>query len=109
MPVNSKRKGSTGERELANLLKSHGYDCRRSEQYCGKAGDADVIGLPKIHIECKRVQKLNIDNAIEQAISDANNGELPTVFHRKDRKPWLVTMRFDDWIEMYKAVHDATT
>ena len=109
MPINSKQKGKTGELELAHLLRDHGYDCRRSEQYCGKAGDADVIGLPTIHIECKRNEKLNIDNAIEQAISDAKNGDIPTVFHRKNRKPWLVTMRFDDWIEMYKAVHNGTS
>lgn len=47
------------ERELANLLKDrYGYDCRRGQQFCGSNGDADVVGLPGIHIECKRVEKL---------------------------------------------------
>lgn len=55
--MNSNRKGKEGERELANLLKSHGYDCRRGQQFCGSNGDADVVGLPGIHIECKRVEK----------------------------------------------------
>lgn len=102
MAINSKQKGARGERELANKLKEHGYDCRRSQQYCGSNGDADVVGLPGIHIECKRVQKLNISDAISQAISDAKEGESPTVFHRKDNEGWLVTMRLDDWIELYK-------
>lgn len=103
--MNSKKKGKTGELELANLLKKHGYDTRRSVQYCGSNGDADVVGLDGIHIECKRVERLNIDDAMQQAISDAREGELPAVFHRKNRKKWLVTMTLDDWIGMYeKAV-----
>ena len=54
--MNSNRKGKEGERELANLLKDrYGYDCRRGQQFCGSNGDADVVGLPGIHIECKRV------------------------------------------------------
>lgn len=69
--MNSNRKGKEGERELANLLKDrYGYDCRRGQQFCGSNGDADVVGLPGIHIECKRVEKLNIYEAVEQSISD---------------------------------------
>lgn len=100
--VNSKNKGRKGEQELVRKLKEHGYDCRRSVQYCGANGDADVIGLPDIHIECKRVERLNIEDAMAQAIHDARNGELPTVMHRKNNCKWLVTMRLDDWIELYR-------
>ena len=100
--TNSKQKGARGERELSSKLKQYGYCTRRGQQYCGANGDADVIGLPGIHIECKRVEKLNIYNAISQAKSDINKGEFPTVFHRKDRSEWLVTMTLDDWIKLYK-------
>ena len=100
--TNSRRKGADGERELAKKLKEYGYDTRRGQQYSGANGDADVVGLPGIHIECKRVQQLNIDEAIEQAIRDARGDEMPTVFHRKDRRPWLVTNLFSDWIELYQ-------
>ena len=100
--MNSRDKGARGERELANLLKKHGFDCRRGQQYCGDNGDADVVGLPGIHIECKRVEKLNIDNAIEQSLKDAIDCELSTVIHRKNNKPWLVTMTFDEWMMLYK-------
>lgn len=99
--MNSKQKGARGERELSSKLKEYGFDCRRGQQYCGANGDADVVGLPKIHIECKRVERLNIYDAITQAKADAK-GEIPTVFHRKDRCEWLVTMTLDDWIELYK-------
>lgn len=105
MAINSKAKGAAGERELANLLREHGYkEAKRSVQYCGANGDADVIdALAGIHIECKRKERLNINEAIEQAQADAREGEKPAVFHRKNRKPWLVTMLFEDWLELYKA------
>lgn len=105
MAVNSRRKGSAGERELAALLREAGYkNAKRGQQFSGLQGDADVVdALPHIHIECKRVERLNIDDAIEQSERDAKEGETPAVFHRKNRKKWLVTMRLDDWMQLYKA------
>jgi len=102
--TNSRAKGCRGERELSSKLKEYGYETRRGQQYCGANGDADVVGIEGIHIECKRVEKLNIYNAISQARADAKEGELPTVFHRKDRSEWLVTMSLDDWMKIFKEV-----
>lgn len=59
--TNSRRKGASGERELAKKLREYGYEARRGQQYCGSNGDADVVGIPGIHIECKRVEALNIE------------------------------------------------
>lgn len=101
MTINSKQKGARGERELASILRSYGYECRRGQQYCGANGDADVVGLPGVHIECKRVEKLNLYDAMAQAKADSN-GDIPTVFHRKNNCEWLVTMRLEDWLNMYK-------
>lgn len=100
--TNSRAKGCRGERSLAKALREHGYDCRRGQQFSGANGDADVVGLPNIHIECKRVERLNIENAMAQSIHDAREGELPVVMHRKNNCKWLVTMRLDDWIELYR-------
>lgn len=100
--MNSRNKGAAGERELAAVLREYGFDARRGQQYCGANGDADVVGLPGVHIECKRVEKLNIDNAIEQVISDSKNNEMPAVFHRKNRKKWLVTISLEDFMKLYK-------
>lgn len=101
--MNSREKGAAGERELAGILKKYGYDCRRGQQYCGINGDTDVIGIPGLHIECKRVEKLNIDDALEQSIRDAKDGELPVVMHRKNRKPWKVTLELDEFMKLLKA------
>lgn len=100
--TNSRQKGARGERELANVLKEYGYDTRRGQQYSGANGDADVIGLPHIHIECKRVEKLNIGKAMQQSMNDARDNEVPVVMHRKDRQRWLVTMTMDEWMKFYE-------
>ncbi|KHO62685.1 hypothetical protein THYS13_07480 [Thermoanaerobacter sp. YS13] len=99
--MNSKRKGKRGELELAQLLREYGYDTRRGQQYSGIEGK-DVIGLPHIHIECKRVERLNVYEAVRQAVRDAKEGEKPAVFWRRNREDWLVTMRLEDWIELYR-------
>lgn len=104
--MNSRAKGASGERELANVLKEYGFQTRRGQQYSGANGDADVVGIEGIHIECKRVERLNIDEAMSQSIQDAREGEIPVVMHRKNRKPWLVTMRLEDFIKMRKENED---
>jgi len=102
--MNSRDKGKRGERELAAILKEHGYcEARRGQQYCGADGSADVIGLPGIHIEAKRVEKLNLTMAMAQAMNDARPGEIPAVFHRKNHRQWLVTLTLDDFMKLYKA------
>lgn len=102
--INSKQKGAAGEREFANYCKEKGFDTRRTAQYNGKelGSLADVVGIPGIHIEVKRVEKLNIHNAMEQAVRDCNVvGELPIVAHRKNGKKWLITMTADDWFKLW--------
>lgn len=81
--MNSRQKGAAGERELAGILREYGFNTRRGQQYCGANGDADVIGLPGIHIECKRVEHLNLYDAMAQSNHDAKADETPVVMHRK--------------------------
>lgn len=99
----SRDKGKRGELELAKILREYGYETRRGQQFCGAKGDADVIGLPGIHIEVKRVEKLNLYEAVKQSVRDSVYEDLPAVFHRKNNQEWLVTMRLTEWMEMYKA------
>ena len=98
----SQRKGADGERELAELLREHGYDIRRGGSL--SFGEVpDLMGLPGIHIEVKRVERLNVVEAMDQAIRDADrfHDGAPTLFHRRNRQPWLVTMRLEDWLKLY--------
>lgn len=87
-------------------MKEYGYNCRRGQQFSGIEGE-DVVGLDYIHIECKRVENLNLYNAICQAKRDSKEGQLPSVFHRKNNKKWLVTMELEDWIKVYNEYYSS--
>lgn len=101
--TNSRAKGARGERALANYLKEHGYDARRGQQYSGANGDADVVGLPGIHIECKWVEKVTpsmMADYMKQSMNDANYNEIPVVIHKQNRRGWKVTMNAGDLVQM---------
>lgn len=100
--MNSKQKGARFERLLASKLRDCGYNARRGQQYCGANGDADVIGLPGIHIEAKHQERMMLYDWMSQAKRDAaGTGNLPAVFHKKNNAAILVTMELDDWMKVY--------
>ena len=94
--MNSRRKGKVGEREFAALLREHGFDARRGVQFAGGADSPDVVSeaLRFLHIEVKRTQALNLVDACAQAEGDCG-GKPWIVAHRRNRKPWFITMDAD--------------
>lgn len=102
MPINSRDKGARFEREIAAILKEHGFDARRGQQYCGSNGDADVVGLPGVHIEAKHCEKLQPYDWMNQSKRDAKEDEIPIVVFKKNYHEVLVQMRFEDFMRMYK-------
>ena len=103
MGKSSQRKGRAGEIELALELQRYGYPALPG-QAANHGTTPDVTGLPGIHIECKRVERLNISEAMAQSIRDSAKFRdgLPALFHRRNREPWLVTMRLSDWMKLYR-------
>ena len=100
--MNSKAKGSAGEREFAAILTARGFPANRVDQrYIGGKGRPDVhaAALDGLHFEVKRVERLNVSEAMQQAIRDAA-GRTPVVAHRRNRQPWLITMRLDDFLNI---------
>lgn len=96
----SRDKGKRGEREFARICRDHGYEeASRGQQYCGIEGE-DVVGLPGIHVEVKRVERLDLLGAVMQSQRDAG-GKIPIVAHRKNDAPWLITMTSDDFFAIY--------
>lgn len=107
MPINSKNKGKRGELAWSRLCRSMGYDVRRTAQFCGnnEAGAADCVGIKGVHQEVKFVERLNIQDAMDQSIRDARlakKGEIPIVAHKRSNCEWLVTMRACDFLKVYK-------
>jgi len=103
--MNSKEKGGRGEREFAALCRDEGYDAQRGQQFQGGIDSPDVKGLPGIHVEVKRVERLNIHEAMSQSIRDSGGKAIPIVAHRKNRHEFLITMRAEDWFTLYREYH----
>ena len=102
MSSSQQRKGADGEKELTSILRRAGYPVSWGGNKTYGAVP-DVSGLPGIHIEVKRRERLNITEAMEQAERDADRFRdgAPAVFHRKNKSPWLVTMKLSDWLPLY--------
>lgn len=109
MAINSKQKGKRGERYVVNKFKDRGYQCNRTAQFKGNTGRADDIeGIDYIHAEVKFVERLNISDAMTQAIRDnlaSDRQAFPTVFHKKNNEELLVTMQFSTWINLYDSFY----
>jgi len=101
--MNSRRKGKVGEREFASLLREHGFDARRGQQFSGGADSPDVVSdaLAWLHVEVKRVQHLNLIDACVQAEGDSG-GKPWIVAHRRNHAPWLITMRAEFFFDLLR-------
>jgi Holliday junction resolvase len=113
--MNSREKGKRGERQWRDELRAQGYAARRGQQFAGSADSPDVVcdSLPWIHFEVKAVERLNIEDAMEQArrdskagvISDRSSvGRVPIVAHRRSFRAWLVTMDSETFFNFLRGV-----
>lgn len=109
--INSKQKGKRGELDFRNLLKEHGFDARRGQQFAGSAESPDVIcdALPSVHFEVKYTEKFNAYDAVAQAKRDAGDYKLPVVAHRRNNHDWLVIMPAQDWLNLIKETDRVIT
>jgi Holliday junction resolvase len=100
----SRNKGRNGETQLVHVLETYGYKVRRGAAFLG---EPDILGIPGLHIECKRVERLNLEAAMDQSKRDAKPGEVPVVMHRKNRRPWVVTLSLDDFMRLWGRANGA--
>ena len=99
----SREKGKRGEREVAKILRDHGYnDARRGVQFHGGPESPDVTGLPGVHIEVKRTEICKAYDFLAQSIFDAGE-DIPIVVHRQNGRPWIVIMSLEDFLDVYKG------
>jgi hypothetical protein len=106
MGAMSKRKGRNGEREVAELLRSHGFAARRGQQFSGSPDSPDVVhDIEGIHIEVKRTESFRLYPALEQAKQDRRAGDVPVVFHRQNQRQWVVCMEATDFLSIMRALY----
>lgn len=102
----SKQKGKRGEREVVHLLRGHGYEARRGQQFQGSPDSPDVIAedFHDCHIEVKRTEALSLYTAMEQAKADASSEQRPIVFHKRNGKEWLVIMEAEEFLNLLDSL-----
>ena len=119
--MNSRQKGKVGEREFASLLREHGFDARRGQQFSGSPDSPDVVSdaLAWLHVEVKRVQNLNLAAACAQAEGDQTGSGLTgakpgrtkklawVVAHRRNHASWLITMRAEFFFDLIREFEPA--
>lgn len=90
-------KGKVGEREVVKLIESFGFMARRGQVW---NGEPDIIcpELP-VHFEIKRHEELHITEWFKQAAKDCGD-KYPSVVYRQSRKPWMITLRVTDFLEL---------
>lgn len=98
MGLRSRNKGKRGEREAADILRRLFFlPAKRTSQRRGDLA-ADIDCGCNVHVEVKRRAKIGAMRFLEQAESDAAEGELPIVLLREDGDTeWSVLLRIENF------------
>ena len=94
-----RQKGANAEREVAKMLNEHGYEAKRGQVF---NHEPDIVCDLPIHIEVKRAETTKIHEWFKQS-EEQNRGKIPTVVHRRSKEPWMITMRFEDFLDLLKG------
>lgn len=107
--MNSRQKGARGEREAALAwAQTMGGTARRGQQFAGGGESPDVVtSYPLVHLECKRVERGNPYQWIDQAVADAGP-KVPVVLHKRNRREWLLIVRLADAPRLVAATQVTT-
>jgi hypothetical protein len=97
MSKSQRTKGAVGERELFALLQNElGFVVKRNLAQT-QDGGADTLDVPGWSIECKRVEKLQINSWWAQTLAQAELTQAkPILFYRQSRQPWRAVVRLCD-------------
>lgn len=96
MGAMQRNKGARGERELFCLLSDElGFAVTRNLSQTRDAG-CDSLSIPGFVVEVKRQEQPFSYAWMAQAVAAVTNGEIPVVFHRRNRHPWFAYLRTAD-------------
>ena len=99
--INSRNKGKRGELELVGLLSEYWPECCRNiDQF--KDDKRDVLHTPGVHWQVKRVEKLNIWAALQQAEGEAAEHDVPVVAFRRNRSGWKAALDLHELVALLR-------
>lgn len=112
MGMFARRKGKTGEQELARLLRECFGDIwafeRNSMQ--SRAGGDDFVDNSPFSIECKRVESPSWAAWFKQADEQSRRHsppKMPVIAHRRNHEPWTFTVQMGgrEFARFARALH----
>lgn len=110
MAKNGRQIGAAAERALAHLLQKYGFEARRGQQFKGTKDSPDVIhDMAGFFIECKKREGFTFPamyEALAKAQSEAPEGHRSIVFHKRNRKPWIVVMDADEFMTLMQEIYE---
>jgi len=95
-----REKGARGEREVAAILRAHGFECERTPNSGGLQVKGDLAGSFPAHVEVKFQETARPWAYWEQASNEAPIGLMPVVAFRRKRSPWLAIVKLEDLAEL---------
>ena len=98
MGMTSRRKGASGEREVRDALREHGFLARRDGRF-----DGDIEhNVPGIWLEVKRTERASVWECLAQAARDAEaHGWLvPVIAFRRSRSAWHAILPLDELLRL---------
>ena len=110
-PESAVSKGKSFERELAKEIEERlGGRVWRTPCSGGQWWEkADIAGkgnilVDRFHIEAKRQERVNLEEAYGQALRGAGTGKVPIVVTRKSRDVSMVYMKWDDLLTLLEEL-----
>lgn len=107
--MRSDRKGKRGEREVRDVFRSGGFDCERTPNSGGLRWKGDLRGIPRVHVEVKRAERLAVPAWLRQTYADCPEGHLPVLAFRCNRRAagdplgtWHAVVPLDDFVRLLR-------
>lgn len=103
MSATERRKGKTGELEAIKVIQAHGWPrAHRTSDGRTQAGRCDVGSGPQgVALEIKRVERLNVPQALRRLAEDAGP-DIPILVHRPSRSPWMATLELTELLPLLR-------
>ncbi len=89
--------------EIRDILRTWGYESERTAQLQTGGHGADVDGIPGVHLEVKRQERIEIEKWCRQAEADAARQRAPgrpVTAWRRSREPWRVSLTLEDFLTL---------
>ena len=94
-----REKGANAEREVVHILNRYGIPSRRGQVF---NHEPDIVDDTPIHWEVKRQETTKIGEWYRQSAEQCR-GKIPVVVHRRSREDWMITMKLEDFLKLWKG------